>query len=185
MERPFNLASYIEDNDDYENRHGVTFALLQNNAFWVCCCFPGIKEHNPYISLELVQEFISEEDLKSAIPFQCKEDLDIITPHYLLYLYGLGKMNVYCLVDGIYFGGTLCFFKRDTRLFAEEENSSEQHLVKNDLRTPEEFIDYTNKYFLITKIHLSPKKEVSNPDLYSPVSIHQLVRSPLLSISNS
>ena len=127
------------------NDNGVVFTRVAPGFMFVDSPWPGryiIDEISLVYLCNDASDFFDRLEIKNA------NELYKVNQEILLKLFHAGEVIVACKTDE---GEILEFLKSEGKLIANKEDSDLIHIVKPDLSTPEEFIEYTKQYFLKLK----------------------------------
>lgn len=124
----------------YLNDYGVMFNRMAPGFMFVDSPWPG--EFIDQVSLVFLcndaSEFFKHLGIENA------DQINIVKPETFLNLFYAGEV---ILVSTINEDETLEFQFCEGKLVANKENNDVVHVVKKDLKTPEDFIEYTKQHF--------------------------------------
>lgn len=125
----------------YINESGVMFNRVAAGMMFVDSPWPGfcIDEISLVYLCNDASEFFNCLEIKNA------EELDQVRPDVLLTLFHAGEVILVCSMSD---DETLEFQMHDGKLVANKENNQVIHIVKENLETAEDFIEYTKQYFM-------------------------------------
>jgi hypothetical protein len=134
-------------NYSFINDHAVMFARLAPGFMLVDSPWPGYLTDN--ISLAYLcnnaSEFFDRLGIKNA------SQIDRVKPETLLDLFFAGEVILTCSLNE---DENLEFIYEEEKLIATKEDNELVNIVEKPLVTPEDFIEYTNQYFLHRKMQL-------------------------------
>jgi AraC-like DNA-binding protein len=142
------VTDFLLDHEIYNNPHAVEIVTHVDNTVSVVSNWPGeLSDGEMYIELffesDTIAAFIQVFGIKRI------KDLENITQEFLLNLYKAGKGTIWCSIDTqTYY--SLLFSKRNHKIFATDDRQIE-HETTALLETPQQFIDYTQQYFLLPR----------------------------------
>jgi hypothetical protein len=132
----------------YDNPMGVHIYMNTDRTLFVCSDFPGV-DVPPNVSLELFQEVKSMGRLITFLGITTIEQLLKLSPTDLLELYKCGRMDVICSLESP-IEHEICFskFTKGTLITVDLH---EMHELVFHFDKPEEYIDFTFKYFKVQR----------------------------------
>lgn len=149
------------EGDTYVNGNGVEIALL-NGAVCVTALWPE-KQLDKNVSLVIMK--MNANFIEFALNFGIQEDVKVavenININTLMNLFRVGTGSICCSIEGIHATPALEFCNQDNRIVARDDAEAE-HEVVEEFKTPQEFIDYTKKYYQLNE-HMTGFAKYKNP----------------------
>ena len=140
------VSEFIIDQEIYDNPYNVEIVTYYDDTVSVAADWPGEPgEGEIYVELFFESDTIAE--FTRIFGIGTVDDLDHITPEFLLNLYKQGKAVICCTIDNLNTYYTLQFRKQNNHLFATDDEEIEQ-VTTGSLETPQQFMDYTLQRFL-------------------------------------
>ena len=147
MDRPLSPVEFLEERGKFRNTHGVSIMLMMDDAVHLSCPFPGVS-YRKGISLEIVNLYDSAEEFMKGLNIRSKIDMNALTPADMLRRYEVGTMKISCAVEKNRRAVALIFHWVDGCLIATNEDTFCSHRVDKDLRLGDDYITYTETYFM-------------------------------------
>ena len=136
---------------EHVNRHGVKIEVED------CCSFSANSNLLEYVTEAgndtsvSVELFCNKSKFVRLLHIEKSGDIENITQQQLLQSYQDGNAEIVCFVDLIY-SCCMVFKKQGAKIIAKNERN-ELHDVTFQLVTPDEYIDYTQKYYMLREYY--------------------------------
>lgn len=141
------IIEFLEDElPSWSNTYGVQLYLNTDSSLLLFAGYPGV-EQNTDTTLELMREFKSLDHFLSVMGLTSLEQLQQLNPENLLNWYGKGQLYMICSLEG--HTDRQLRFKKYPELVRVIDTRSQQHNVTLPLSKPQDFIDYTIKYYQV------------------------------------
>src|ERR1044072_3131179 len=149
MEEKKILRDFLNDQlPSYENPKVVQVYLNSDNTLFICSKYPGI-EMPENVSLELFREVRSMSHFFSLFNISSIDQLLKLDPSDLLELYERGHMYVICTLEEPL--DHEIYFRKYNKSFGVIADSKETDRFEIQLNKPEDYIDFTFRYFNIDR----------------------------------
>ena len=132
------LIDFLEENDGFKNRHGVSLRAFEENILFISNSF--LESLGSEVAKIEIDKVFEEGFFEGLFRLKCIVDLETITHKYLPHLYHVGIMEVTCLIDERRLGGERVFKNTTVGKVVSDGETNIAHLADREVSTFDDFV---------------------------------------------